>query len=56
VALSSTEVEYMVVNTASCEAIWLCKLIAEPIGEMLEPIVVYCDNQSCTRLSEFSIP
>jgi hypothetical protein len=34
--------------SASCEAIWLCKLIAELTDEMLEPIV-YCDNQSCIR-------
>jgi hypothetical protein len=27
------EAEYMAANTASCEAIWLHKLIAELIGE-----------------------
>jgi hypothetical protein len=28
VAFSSIEEEYMVANIASCEAIWLCKLLA----------------------------
>jgi hypothetical protein len=27
-------------------------LIAKLTGEMLEPTVVYCDNQSCIKLSE----
>jgi hypothetical protein len=52
VALSSAKAEYMAANTASCEAIWLRKLIAELTGEMLEPTVVYCDNQSCIKLSK----
>jgi len=39
VTLSSTEVEYMAANTARSEAIWLCKLIAELTGGMLEPSV-----------------
>jgi hypothetical protein len=34
------EREYMVADSASCEAIWLCKLIAKLIDQMLEPIVV----------------
>jgi hypothetical protein len=52
VALSSIEAEYMAASSASCEAIWLHKLIAELTNQMLEPTVVYCDNQSCIRLSE----
>ena len=45
-ALSSAEAKYMAASTASCEAIWLRKLIAELTSEMLEPTVVYCENQS----------
>lgn len=39
VALSLVAAEYMVTNFASCEVIWLCKLIAESIDRMLEPIM-----------------
>jgi hypothetical protein len=52
VALSSAEDKYMAASTASCEAIWLRKLIAELTGEMLEPTMVYYDNQSCIKLFE----
>lgn len=51
-ALTETEAKYMAANTASCEAIWLRKLIVELIDDMLEPTMVYCYNQSCIRLSE----
>jgi len=42
---------FAVVST-SCEAIWLCKLVAELTGEMLEPTIIHCDNQSCIKLIE----
>jgi hypothetical protein len=34
----------MVARTASCEAIWLRKMIAELTSEMLEPAIVYSNN------------
>jgi hypothetical protein len=34
----------MAASSTSCEAIWLGKLIVKLIDQMLEPIVVYCDN------------
>jgi hypothetical protein len=52
VALSSAEAEYMAASLASCEAIWLHKLLAGLFGQVLEPTVIYCDNQSCIKLSE----
>jgi hypothetical protein len=52
VALSSTEAEYMAVSMASCEAIWLHKLLTGLFDQELEPTVIYCDNQSCIKLSE----
>jgi hypothetical protein len=48
VALSSTEVEYM----ATCEAIWLRKLLATLSGQELEPTIIHCDNQSHIKLYE----
>jgi len=52
VALSSAEVEYMVVSTASCEAIWLRKLLVNLFRRNMEVIKIMCDNQSCIKLSE----
>jgi hypothetical protein len=52
VALSSTEAEYMAASMASCEAIWLRKLLAGLFDQELDPTVIYCDNQSCIKLSE----
>jgi hypothetical protein len=51
-ALSSAEAEYMAASLASCEAIWLRKLLAGLFGQELEPTVIHCDNQSCIKLSE----
>ena len=52
VALSSTEAEYMAASQASCEAIWLRKLLVRLFGRELRSTTIYCDNQSCIKLSE----
>jgi hypothetical protein len=52
VALSSVEAEYMETNQASCEALWLCKLLVGLFGVQLRPTVIYCDNESCIKLSK----
>jgi hypothetical protein len=52
VALSFAEVEYMAASQASCEAIWLRKLLVGIFGVQLRPMVIYCDNQSCIKLFE----
>eukprot|EP00253_Pinus_taeda_P025973 PITA_25973 len=52
VALSSAEAEYMVASLASCEAIWLRKMLFGLFGQPLRPSVIYCDNQSCIKLTE----
>jgi hypothetical protein len=51
-ALSSAEVEYMATSQASCEAIWLRKLLVGLFGVQLRPTMIYCDNQSCIKLFE----
>eukprot|EP00253_Pinus_taeda_P003947 PITA_03947 len=51
VALSSAEAEYMAASLASCEAIWLRKMFGL-FGQSLRPSVIYCDNQSCIKLTE----
>ena len=52
VALSSAEAEYMAASLASCEAIWLRKMLFGLFGQALRPSVIYCDNQSCIKLTE----
>jgi hypothetical protein len=52
VALSSSKAEYMAVSQASCEAIWLRKMLVSLFEERLEPTVIYCDNQSCIKLTK----
>ena len=44
VALSSAEVEYMATSTASCEAIWLRKLLVNLLKEKMEATNILCDN------------
>jgi hypothetical protein len=55
VALSSVETEYLESNTASCEDIWLRKLLAGMFDQGLDPIVIYCDNKSCIKICENSM-
>jgi hypothetical protein len=37
---------------ASCEALWLHKLLVGLFSVHLRPTVIYCDNQSCIKLLE----
>ena len=50
VALSFAEAEYMAANTATCEAIWLRKLLVSLFRQRMEATSIYCDNQSCINL------
>jgi hypothetical protein len=52
VALNSIEAEYMAANQASCEALWIRKLLVGLFDVQLSPTVIHCDNQSCIKLSE----
>eukprot|EP00253_Pinus_taeda_P023383 PITA_23383 len=52
VALGSAEAEYMAASLASCEAIWLRKMLFGLFGQPLRPSVIHCDNQSCIKLTE----
>eukprot|EP00253_Pinus_taeda_P012896 PITA_12896 len=51
VALSSIEAKYMAASLAACEAIWMRKILVGLFGSHLDPTVIYCDNQSCIKLS-----
>ena len=52
VALSTAEVEYILVSDASRESIWLQKLLSDLFDSSLEHVVIHRDNQSCIKLSE----
>eukprot|EP00253_Pinus_taeda_P005743 PITA_05743 len=52
ITLRSTEAEYMVANQAACEAIWMWKILVSLFDQRMDPTVIYCDNQSCIKLSE----
>eukprot|EP00253_Pinus_taeda_P022742 PITA_22742 len=44
VALSSAEAKYMVASQATCEAIWMRKIIFGLFDQRMDPTVIYCDN------------
>lgn len=50
-ALSFAEAEYIVASMATCEIIWLRKLLVALFGQRIEMTVIHYDNQSCIRLS-----
>ena len=38
-------------SSVAQEAIWLRKLLAGLFGQIPEPAVIHCDNQSCVQMS-----
>jgi hypothetical protein len=49
IALNTTEAEYIATCSASCEAIWLQKLLTGLFDLEMEATVTLCDNQSCIK-------
>jgi hypothetical protein len=52
VALSSCEAEYIASATASCQGVWLSRLLAELRGKDPDTITLKIDNQSAIQLSK----
>ena len=52
VALSSTEAEYKAACFASCEALWLRRLLGDMGAVQEQPTMLLCDNQSCMVFGE----
>ena len=52
VALITAEAEYIASFSATCEPIWLRKLMSGLFELELETIVILCDNQSCVKMIE----
>ena len=51
-ALSTAEAEYVADCSGSCEVVWLRKLLLDLFDLQLDATCIYCDNQSCVKLSE----
>lgn len=51
-ALSLAEAKYMATSQATCEDIWMMKIFLGAFNREMEPTMVYCDNQSCIKLSK----
>jgi hypothetical protein len=52
IALSTVEAEYIVACSASCEAIWLRKLLTSLFDLEMEATTILCDNQSCIKMTK----
>ena len=51
-ALSTAEAKYVIACSASCEEVWMRKLLLDLFDLQLDATCIYCDNQSCVKLSE----
>ena len=51
-ALSIAEAEYVTTCSASCEVVWMRKLLSDLFDLQLDDTCIHCDNQSCVKLSE----
>jgi hypothetical protein len=52
IALSTAEAEYIAACSASCEAIWLRKLLTGLFDLEMRATTILCDNQSCIKMTE----
>jgi hypothetical protein len=52
VALSTAKAEYIAACSASGEVVWLQKLLTGLFHLELEVTCIFCDNQSCIKLSK----
>ena len=52
VALSTVEVEYIVTCSVCTKVVWLRKLLSGLFDVAMDPTDIWCDNQSCIKLSE----
>ena len=51
-ALSIAEAVYVAACLASCEAVWLRKLLSDLFDLQMDTTCIHCDNQSCVNFSE----
>jgi hypothetical protein len=52
VSISSTESKYIAATNASCQAVWMRRMLKKLLQEQQEPTIVFCDNNSSIMLSK----
>jgi hypothetical protein len=52
IALNTADEEYIAPCDACTEAVWLCKLVYGLSDQVLDSTMIYCDDQSCVKLSK----
>jgi hypothetical protein len=52
VTLNTTKAKYVATCAASCEAVWLQKLMTGLFDIVMEANCILCENRSCIKLSE----
>ena len=53
--MGTVEAKYVAACSTSCEAVWLRKLLSDLFDLQLDATCIYCDNQTCVKLSENSV-
>jgi hypothetical protein len=52
IALCIAKADYIAACDACMEAVWLRKLVSRLFDQVLDSTMIYCDNQSCVKLSK----
>jgi hypothetical protein len=52
IARSMAKAKYIAACFASCEAIWLQKLLTDLFDLEMEATMILCDNQSCIKMTD----
>jgi hypothetical protein len=52
VSISSVEAEYVAATSASCQAVWLRRLLKDMSQTKKDPTPIFCDNTSTIALSK----
>eukprot|EP00253_Pinus_taeda_P023909 PITA_23909 len=55
VSLSTTEAEYVATTAATCQAVWLRRVLRDLCHEQENGTTIYCDNSSAIALSKNSV-
>lgn len=51
-ALTLKKTEYMATSLASCNVVWLHKMLTRLFVLKMGPTIIHCDKQSCIKLFE----
>ena len=55
VSLSSTEAEYKALCNATCEVVWLRRILEDIGKKQIKPIILKYDNQSTIELAQSNL-